>query len=108
MKTHRAWAGSSDDGTVVDLTPEDAGWAWTGLRVLALADGESRTVRTDQSEVFVLPLAGSLDLTVQHDDGADLGAFALTGRVSVFDAVTDFVYIGRDCVVRLTAVAGPA
>ena len=29
-------------GAVVEITPEDAGWDWTGLRVLRLAPGEPR------------------------------------------------------------------
>ena len=46
---------------VVELTPEDAGWDWTGLRVLRLAAGRAaRRSRTGGAEAFVLPLAGAL------------------------------------------------
>ena len=41
----RAAADTGAPGTVVDITPEDAGWDWTGLRVLRLAPGEPQTVR---------------------------------------------------------------
>ena len=101
---HRRWAGAPGaDGTVLVLTPEDAGWDWTGLTVLALAPGTSRTVRTGPSELFVLPLAGSLELlvTAGPDRQAPL-ALTLTGRDSVFSAVTDFAYVGRDSEVVLT------
>jgi 5-deoxy-glucuronate isomerase len=84
---------ASDDGepgVVVDITPAGAGWEWTGLRVLRLAPGQPQTVRTGESELFVLPLAGSLDVTVGNHD------FHLEGRRSVFSRVTDFCYVGRD------------
>jgi 5-deoxy-glucuronate isomerase len=102
---HRRYAGApDDDGTVVDITPQDAGWEWTGLTVLSLAPGASRTVRTGPSELFVLPLAGGLEVTVT---GAAGGAeLSLAGRDSVFTAVTDFGYVGRDSEVVLTNAGG--
>ncbi|MEU7765237.1 5-deoxy-glucuronate isomerase [Nocardia sp. NPDC049190] len=79
------------------LTPEDAGWTYTGLRVLRLRAGTSRTVRTGEFEAFVLPLAGACTVRV---DGA---TFALAGRESVFTRVTDFAYVPRDAEVELVA-----
>jgi 5-deoxy-glucuronate isomerase len=93
-------------GTVVEITPDDAGWDWTGLRVLRLAPGERATVRMGPSEAFVLPLAGSLAVTVTDEAGEELAAYELRGRDSVFTRVTDFCYAGRDSVVELTATDG--
>lgn len=93
-------------GVLVDLTPEDAGWSWTGLRVLRLGAGEPVTVRTGGAEMFVLPLSGALRVSVQREDGADLAAYDLAGRESVFTRVTDFAYVGRDSVARLLSEAG--
>ena len=87
-------------GAVLDITPEDAGWDWTGLRVLRLAPGEPTTFRTGDSELFVLPLAGSLDVVVGGRE------FHLRGRESVFSRVTDFCYVGRDSVATLRSEAG--
>src|SRR3712207_2461996 len=93
---HRPWVGGpTGDGTVVDLTPQDAGWEWTGLTVLSLAPGATRTVRTGPSEVFVLPLAGGVELQVTGA-AAEAVQLTLTGRDSVFTAVSDFAYVGRD------------
>ena len=39
MSLHRQPTDSGAPGVVVDITPEDAGWDWTGLRVLRLAAG---------------------------------------------------------------------
>ena len=87
-------------GAVLDITPEGAGWDWTGLRVLRLAPGEPTTFRTGDSELFVLPLAGSLDVVVGGRE------FHLRGRESVFSRVTDFCYVGRDSVATLRSEAG--
>lgn len=88
---------------IVDLTPQDAGWEYCGLRVVGLAPGESRTLGTDDAETFVLPLSGGVKVTVQHDNGEDLGSFELRGRASVFTSVTDFLYVGRDSQMRFMA-----
>ena len=98
----------SHAGDLVALTPADAGWSWTGLRVIALDPGVSRSVATGGSEVFVLPLAGSLRVDVACQDApADVEAsFELVGRTSVFQRVTDFAYAGRDSVLTLTSADG--
>ena len=64
MSLHRPLGSGGSDATLVDLEPEDAGWEWTGLRVVILAPGHPVSLRTAGSESFVLPLAGSL--TVGH------------------------------------------
>ena len=107
MRLHRPWRGEPGDETVVELTPEDAGWSWTGISVLSLSRGVPRTVRTGTSEAFVLPLSGgAVSVDVVAEGGERLGSFTLTGRSSVFDAVTDFAYVGRDSVVHLTSTEG--
>ncbi|MFI9509913.1 5-deoxy-glucuronate isomerase [Nocardia sp. NPDC052566] len=100
MKLHRPAGTQTDGNDPILLTPEDAGWTYTGLRVLALAAGESRTVHTGEFEAFVLPLSGSCTVRV---DGR---IFQLTGRESVFTRVTDFAYIPRDAEVELSTSAG--
>jgi len=102
---HRVAGEPAGDGTVVEVTPQDAGWEWTGLTVLSLPPGGTRTVRTGPSEVFVLPLAGALALRVTGP-AADEVELTLTGRESVFTAVTDFAYVGRDSEVVLTNPSG--
>lgn len=86
--------------TLIEITPADAGWDWTGIRVLRLAPGEPVTLETGDSELFVLPLSGSLTVEVDAD------AFELAGRETVFSRVTDFVYVGRDTTFQLTSRAG--
>ena len=106
MTIHRPFAGTHETpGELVSLTPEDAGWDWTGLRVVRLSPGRPMRLETGPSEVFVLPLRGSLGVEVAHVDqaGSTEAKFDLDGRASVFSAVTDFAYVGRDSVVVLSS-----
>ena len=100
MSLLREAADTGAAGVVVEITPEDAGWEWTGLRVLRLVPGEPQVVETGGSELFVLPLAGSLRVTAGDQ------TFELQGRDSVFARVTDFCYVGRDTVAELVSEGG--
>ena len=52
-------AGSSGHGNfTVDIDPQRAGWAFSGLRVLVLEAGASQVVETGAAELLILPLAG--------------------------------------------------
>jgi 5-deoxy-glucuronate isomerase len=107
---HRPWLASTgpQNGDLVFITPENAGWEYSGLHVLRLEPGEMRTVHTGGSEVFVLPLAGGLTLEVA-DAGTPASTrarYGLAGRTSVFDRVTDFAYVGRDSLIRLVSANG--
>jgi 5-deoxy-glucuronate isomerase len=103
MTIHRPFTGGAG-AELVSLTPGDAGWDWTGLRVVRLS-AESLRLETGPSEVFVLPLRGSIRVEVASTDepGEAEAKFDLDGRASVFSAVTDFAYVGRDSVVTLHA-----
>nr|WP_042183653.1 5-deoxy-glucuronate isomerase [Kibdelosporangium sp. MJ126-NF4]CEL15695.1 5-deoxy-glucuronate isomerase [Kibdelosporangium sp. MJ126-NF4]CTQ93620.1 5-deoxy-glucuronate isomerase (EC 5.3.1.-) [Kibdelosporangium sp. MJ126-NF4] len=100
MTLHRPLGTLTDGPDPVRLVPEDAGWTYTGLRVLTLAPGETRTVATGEFEAFVLPLAGSLTVSVDGE------VFELVGRDSVFTRVTDFAYVPRDAEVALSTKDG--
>ena len=97
-----------DDGVEVSLTPEAAGWTYSGLRVLTLQAGKPHALGTAQDELFVLPLSGSLDVVVCAASDLDEieAKFHLDGRESVFTRVTDFVYVGRDSQIVLTSELG--
>jgi 5-deoxy-glucuronate isomerase len=102
MTIHRPWSGNSG-GELVSVTPEEAGWDWSGLRVVRVAVGEVVRLETGHSEVFVLPLRGSVRLEVSSKDEPAIAEakFDLDGRASVFSAVTDFAYVGRDSALAL-------
>ena len=95
-------------GDEVHLSPDDAGWDWAGLRVVALAPGQPRRLLTGAAEVFVLPLSGSVRVTVAAAGDPDVpeAVFELAGRTSVFTRVTDFAYVGRDSQITLVSDDG--
>jgi len=88
-------------GDPVRLSPDEAGWSYCGLTVMALEPGESRSFETGDTEVFVLPLSAT-EVTVT----AAGETFELAGRISVFARVTDFLYVGRDTTVTIDAPNG--
>ena len=97
-----------EDGDAVGLTAQQAGWTFAGLRVVTLLPGVERVVRTGDAEMFVLPLAGGLRVTVTAEaaPAESEATYDLVGRESVFSRVTDFAYAGRDSVLTLLSVDG--
>ncbi len=87
-------------GSPVVVTPEAAGWAFSGLRVVTLGAGETRVIDTGEDEMAVVPLEGGGRVQC---DGV---TFDLQGRRSVFSRVTDFAYIPRDARFTLTSANG--
>ncbi|WP_240797706.1 5-deoxy-glucuronate isomerase [Streptomyces sp. F001] len=45
------------------VTPESAGWGYSGLRILTLKPGEAHPLSTRDSEFLVLPLSGGCTVT---------------------------------------------
>lgn len=93
-------------GTVADashdvlVTPQVAGWTYSGLSVSSLDDGACLDLRTGDSEYLVLPLEGSF--TVES------GEFRaeLSGRRTIWGETTDYAFVPRGRPLRITAVAG--
>ena len=97
---HLARGEAAEGPFALSVTPEDAHWGFSGLRILELAPGASHAFDTGEDELIVLPLEGSCAVTV---DGERL---ELEGRDGVFAAVTDFAYAPRDAHVELEASTG--
>ncbi|MGP4088232.1 5-deoxy-glucuronate isomerase [Streptomyces sp. KR55] len=93
--------GTSADGPYdLLVTPESAGWGYSGLRILTLGPGEAHTLSTGESEFLVLPLEGGCTVTV---DGQ---IFELGGRTGVFASVTDFAYLPRASEALISSASG--
>ncbi|MGH8794919.1 MAG: 5-deoxy-glucuronate isomerase [Stackebrandtia sp.] len=98
---HHLPAGSTATGPYrTTVTPETAGWRYSGLRVLELPPGGEHSFGTGDEETLVLPLSGGC--TVVCGDQT----FAVTGRSDVFSRVTDFVYLPRDARATVSSVGG--
>ncbi|HEX5190344.1 MAG TPA: 5-deoxy-glucuronate isomerase [Streptosporangiaceae bacterium] len=84
----------------VDLDPAAAGWTWTALKVLTLGPGETKVLDTGPCEMLVLPLAGSCTVSCGGQ------RLELAGRPSVFDGLSDFVYLPRAARAAISSAAG--
>lgn len=89
-----------DAHDAVVITPEAAGWNYTGLRVIELAPGEMQTWRSSDDEQLVLPLEGSCTIR------ADAREFALEGRVNPFAGPTDCLYVRPGVRIELCSPTG--
>lgn len=97
---HRPTGSLADGRDSVVVTPDIAGWTYSGLRVFALEPGGSRLFTTGTSEMAVLPLRGACTVEVETH------RFDLEGRASVFSRVSDFAYVPIDAEVRVTSRGG--
>jgi 5-deoxy-glucuronate isomerase len=88
------------DVVACEVTPEGAGWAFCGLRVVELAPGGSWAQATGADELIVLPLRGACAVR------CDGQRFELAGRCDVFSELTDFVYCPRDARVEIASAGG--
>lgn len=88
------------DGDPVAITPESAGWRFTGLQVIELAPGASRELQTGDREMLVVPLEGGCQVEVDDE------RFELEGRAGVFERVTDFAYVPVGATLRITTAGG--
>jgi 5-deoxy-glucuronate isomerase len=85
----------------LEITPDSAGWGFSGLRVLELAAEGRHELDTGEDELIVLPLSGGCSVAV---DGAE--PFEVEGREDVFSGVSDFVYVPRDTRVLVSSQDG--
>ena len=78
----------ASDGADALVTPENAGWNYSGLRVLTLSPNKSVSVNLENEEGVLVPLSAE-KVTVKVDGVK----FELAGRVGVFASVSDWLYV---------------
>ncbi len=96
---HRAATLATSD-SLVTVTPERAGWTYSGLEVFDLGAGPAARVLDGVEGVLVPLSARDLRVTV---DGVD---HTLRGRAGVFAAVTDWMYVPLGSTLEVTGVDG--
>jgi 5-deoxy-glucuronate isomerase len=99
-KYHVAAGGTAEEPFSLVVTPESAGWGYSGLRILDLPSGGSKKCFTGDAENLVLPLSGGCTVTVEGK------SFHLAGRTDVFAGTTDFAYLPRDAEALITSANG--
>jgi 5-deoxy-glucuronate isomerase len=99
-RLHLPHGATAEGAFSLRVTPEQAGWAFSGLRVLELVPGGSQLLHSGADELLVLPLAGSCVV--------ECGSrrFELAGRDDVFARVTDFAYLPMDAEARVSSTGG--
>jgi 5-deoxy-glucuronate isomerase len=72
----------------LDITPEIAGWQYSGLKILKIEPNKSTTFHFDSYELCILPLnIKQITVTVNSKE------YILQGRNDIFKEVSDFIYI---------------
>jgi 5-deoxy-glucuronate isomerase len=87
------------------LTPEEAGWQFSGLGVGDVRPDEAFPIDTGADEVIILPLSGSFDVAISGE-GQPLDLLRLDGRRDVWSGPTDFVYAPPMTSLVVTSPAG--
>ena len=77
-----------DDGTLLDITPESAGWTYVGFRVVRLAAGARYNHVEDGREACLVILTGTVSVDAGGEHFGDIG-----GRETVFDGAATSVYV---------------
>jgi 5-deoxy-glucuronate isomerase len=91
----------SDDGTLITVTPESAGWGYVGFELLTL-DGNNRAIReSGDREVCIVVIAGSLEISSRHAQWRAVG-----GRSDPFSGRPDGAYLPPQTTFELKASAG--
>ena len=94
-------AGStSDEIWDVKIEPADAGWVYSGIRVLRALPGLERTFATAESEYILVPLNGAFEVVVDRE------SYSLTGRDGVFSGATDTLYVPRGSTETISSARG--
>jgi 5-deoxy-glucuronate isomerase len=100
VKHHIARGTTADGPWSLVVTPESAGWTYSGLRVLELGPGGAHVFATGSEELLILPLEGGCVVECESR------RFELAGREGVFAAVGDFAYVPCDAEVRVSSAGG--
>jgi 5-deoxy-glucuronate isomerase len=96
---------------LVAVTPEQAGWGFSGLRVIELTAGGEYSRPASDDEIVVLPLSGACTVVAAAaGDGTGPSRppdrAELAGRPSVFTSVTDYAYVPRGASLTVASAAG--
>lgn len=84
----------------LECTAEQAGWAWSSLRVVELPPDGQLDLRTAGEEILVLPLAGACTVTVAGR------THRLAGRSSPFAGASDALYLPHSTDAVLASARG--
>ena len=90
-----------EEGSLVKVTPESAGWGYVGFEVLRLREAQSVERQTGDEEICMVVLSGICNVSTADDRWENIG-----GRGSVFDGAPYAVYLPPQASYRVEAVGG--
>jgi 5-deoxy-glucuronate isomerase len=101
MSWHYPKGSLATETTDVSLSPEQAGWQYSGMQVVTLSSGKPFEIELAGEEGVILPLSAK-DVTVTVN-GQE---FQMAGRSGVFDQVSDWIYAPVGSKITLAAAKG--
>jgi 5-deoxy-glucuronate isomerase len=78
----------AENGSLVTVTPDSAGWRHVGFEVVALTEGQVVRRDTGRRELCVVVISGSVDVSSEHGEWQGLG-----GRTDPFSGMPDAAYL---------------
>jgi len=85
----------------VVITPQLAGWDYSGLTVFTLSQTKPVAISFENEEAVLVPLsAQNVSVTVNGEE------FLLKGRIGVFHSVSDFIYVPVGSKVTIVGESG--
>lgn len=100
MTLKRSSHAPAPDGTVLEVTPQSAGWDHVGFRVVRLAAGQSFSGGEEGREACLVVLSGAADMEAGGQAFPGLG-----GRASVFDGPPASLYAPAGLPYRILALS---
>lgn len=89
-----------EDGRVLSITPESAGWHYVGFEVFKLAPGQSLRRETGEQEACLVLVSGKADVSTSGGSWSGIGE-----RMSVFEQIPPYsVYVPSGDVYNVTAL----
>ena len=90
-----------ENGSLVKVTPESAGWDYVGFEVFLLAEGKTVERQSGEEEVCLVLLSGQCNVSTEGEEWRNIG-----GRESVFDGAPCALYLPPGTAYRVEAVTG--
>jgi 5-deoxy-glucuronate isomerase len=90
-----------EDGSILAVTPESAGWERVGFEVLVLEAGASAQRVCGPRELCIVVISGTVHVASEHGEWFDLG-----GRPDPFSGLPDAAYLPPESHVDLRAADG--
>ncbi|MFH5181701.1 5-deoxy-glucuronate isomerase [Paenibacillus sp. TAB 01] len=79
----------NEEGVVIDVTPQSAGWQYVGFQVVKLSEGQMLRRETGDQEICLVLLSGKADVSTAQEQWLGIGE-----RMSVFERKAPYsVYV---------------